>query len=73
MASTKPDFYELLGVTKSADDAALRKAYKKMALKHHPDKNPDNPKEAEEKFKLISEAYHCLIDPNKRVGQSFIV
>ena len=59
------DYYKLLGVSKDANDEDIRKAYRKLALKHHPDRNPDN-KEAEEKFKEISEAYAVLSDPEKR-------
>lgn len=58
-------FYELLGVTESASDAQLKSAYKKAALKHHPDKNPNNP-QAAEMFKDISTAYEVLSDPQKR-------
>jgi molecular chaperone DnaJ len=61
----KRDFYDILGVSKSADDAELKKAYRKMAIKYHPDKNPDN-KEAEEKFKEAAEAYEVLTNPDKR-------
>lgn len=59
------DYYEVLGVDKSASDSDIKSAYRKLALKHHPDRNPDN-KEAEEKFKKISEAYAVLSDNQKR-------
>lgn len=62
----KKDYYEVLGVAKDAPDDVIRKAYKKLAIKWHPDKNPDNKQEAEEKFKEISEAYTVLSDPKKR-------
>jgi curved DNA-binding protein CbpA len=58
------NYYKILGVEKNADDAQLKKAYRKLALKYHPDKNPAP--EAEEKFKQISEAYDCLSDKEKR-------
>ncbi|CAD7939908.1 unnamed protein product [Amoebophrya sp. A120] len=60
------DFYKVLGVEKSADDKAIAKAYKKAALKWHPDKNPDNKEAAEEKFKKVTEAYEVLSDKEKR-------
>lgn len=63
--STKRDYYEVLGVDKNADAQALKKAYRKMAMKYHPDRNPDN-KEAEEKFKEVNEAYEVLSDDTKR-------
>ncbi len=59
------DYYKTLGVEKSADAEAIKKAYRKLALKYHPDRNPGN-REAEEKFKKISEAYAVLSDPEKR-------
>ncbi|MEG1310984.1 MAG: molecular chaperone DnaJ [Romboutsia sp.] len=63
--STKRDYYEILGVDKNVDAQALKKAYRKLAMQYHPDRNPDN-KEAEEKFKEISEAYEVLSDDTKR-------
>lgn len=65
MAETKRDYYEVLGVEKTADDAALKSAYRKLAKKYHPDMNPGD-KEAEAKFKEASEAYAILSDPDKR-------
>ena len=61
----KRDFYEILGVDKNADDAAIKKAYRKIAMKYHPDRNPDD-KAAEEKFKEAAEAYEVLSDADKR-------
>ncbi|KDP24080.1 hypothetical protein JCGZ_25737 [Jatropha curcas] len=60
------DYYKLLQVDKNAKDDDLKKAYRKLAMKWHPDKNPNNKKEAEAKFKQISEAYEVLSDPHKR-------
>lgn len=65
MNMAKRDYYEILGVGKDADATAIKKAYRKMALQHHPDRNPDN-KEAEDKFKEAAEAYEVLSDEQKR-------
>jgi len=62
---TKRDFYEILGVAKDAPKEEIKKAYRQMALKYHPDKNPDN-KEAEDRFKEAAEAYEVLSDEQKR-------
>ena len=61
----KRDYYEVLGVDKNADEAALKKAYRQLAKKYHPDVNPGD-KEAEAKFKEATEAYTVLSDPDKR-------
>ena len=61
----KRDYYEVLGVERGADDAAIKKAYRQLAKKYHPDVNPGD-KDAEEKFKEVNEAYSVLSDPQKR-------
>ena len=62
---SKRDFYEILGISKSASDDEIKKAYRKLAIKYHPDKNPDD-KAAEDKFKEAAEAYEILSNPEKR-------
>src|SRR5690606_14700233 len=61
----KRDYYDVLGVSRNADQAEIKSAYRKLAIKYHPDKNPNN-KEAEEKFKEAAEAYEVLSNPEKR-------
>lgn len=62
----KRDYYEVLGVNKNDDDKTIKKAYKRLAMKHHPDRNVDNKATAEAKFKEIQEAYSVISDPQKR-------
>ena len=65
MAEQKRDYYEVLGVERGADDATIKKAYRQLAKKYHPDMNPGDA-EAEKKFKEASEAYAILSDADKR-------
>lgn len=60
------DYYEVLGVPRNATEKEIKRAYRKLAVKHHPDKNPNDAKAAEERFKLIGEAYEALSDEKKR-------
>jgi len=62
----KQDYYELLGVSRNAGEDEIKRAFRKLAVKYHPDKNPHNRKEAEQKFKRVAEAYDVLSDPEKR-------
>ena len=66
MPASEKDYYAILGVDRNADDDQLKKAYRKMAVKWHPDKNQDKKEKAEAKFKEIGEAYDVLSDKNKR-------
>ncbi|HCH56365.1 MAG TPA: molecular chaperone DnaJ, partial [Rhodospirillaceae bacterium] len=63
----KPDYYETLGVNRGADEKALKSAYRKLAMKYHPDRNPDDDA-AEAKFKEVNEAYDVLKDDEKRAA-----
>ena len=65
MSDTEKDYYKILGVERTATEEEIKTAYKKMAIKYHPDRNPGD-KEAEEKFKEAAEAYDVLHDPDKR-------
>src|SRR2546425_4151682 len=67
MATKKRDYYEVLGVGQNAPDEEIKRAYRKLAVKFHPDKNPDDP-HAEEKFKELGEAYDVLMDADKRAA-----
>ncbi len=63
--ATKRDYYEVLGIEKGADEAKIKASYRQLAMKYHPDRNPDD-KVAEEKFKEASEAYEVLSDQQRR-------
>ena len=63
----KRDYYDVLGVGKTADEKEIKKAYRRVAMKYHPDRNPDDP-DADEKFKEASEAYEILSDSEKRAA-----
>ena len=67
MATKKRDYYEVLGVGRSTSEEEIKRAYRKLAVKFHPDKNPDDP-HAEEKFKELGEAYDVLMDADKRAA-----
>src|SRR4026208_889258 len=67
MATEKRDYYEVLGGGRTATDEEIKRAYRKLAVKYHPDKNPDDP-HAEEKFKELGEAYDVLMDAEKRAA-----
>ncbi|MDP4133221.1 MAG: DnaJ domain-containing protein, partial [Bacillota bacterium] len=62
----KKDYYEVLGVSKTATDEEIKKAYRSMAKKYHPDLNKDDQETAEKKFKEVNEAYEVLSDPQKK-------
>lgn len=66
LPSTGKDYYKILGVARDAKDDEIKKAYRKLAVRWHPDKNPDNAAEAAEKFKEVAEAYDVLSDATKR-------
>jgi len=66
--AAKEDFYKLLDVERNASDAEIKKAYRRLAMKYHPDRNKDNPEKAETKFKQVKEAYEILSDPKKRAA-----
>ena len=66
---SKRDYYEVLGVAKNASDEDIKRSYRKLAMKHHPDRNQGNDgKKAEEQFKEAKEAYEMLSDPQKRAA-----
>src|SRR5271169_488154 len=67
MATTKRDYYHVLGVERNAGADEIKKSYRKLAVKHHPDKNPGD-KSAEDKFKELGEAYEVLSNPDKRAA-----
>ena len=65
MSNSPKDYYKILGIGQNDDSDTIKKAYRKLAMQYHPDKNPGD-KESEEKFKEVSEAYEVLSDPNKK-------
>src|SRR5215213_5500550 len=67
MATTKRDYYEILSITRDATEEEIKRSYRKLAVKFHPDKNPDDA-HAEEKFKELGEAYDVLMDADKRAA-----
>ena len=67
MSATDIDYYQLLEVSRDADGSTIKSAYRKLAMKYHPDRNPGDA-EAEAKFKACNEAYECLKDPQKRAA-----
>lgn len=67
LMATNRDYYEILGLGREASNEEIKKAFKKLAMKFHPDRNPDNPK-AEEQFKEAKEAYDILSDPQKKAA-----
>ncbi|MCL5670353.1 MAG: molecular chaperone DnaJ [Acidobacteria bacterium] len=68
MVNHKRDYYEVLGVGREASEQEIKSAYRRLALQHHPDRNPNNKEEAEERFKELTEAYGVLADPEKRTA-----
>jgi len=66
--NSKRDYYDVLGVSRNAGEQELKSAYRRLALQHHPDRNPDRQAESEEKFKELTEAYSILVDPQKRAA-----
>ena len=67
-SSGEIDYYELLGLSQDASDGDVKKAYRKLAVQWHPDKNPDAKEESEAMFKLVARAYEVLSDPQKRLS-----
>ena len=68
MNNNERDYYEVLGVERQASEQTIKSAYRKLAMQHHPDRNPENKEESEEKFKEITEAYSVLADAQKRAA-----
>lgn len=67
------DYYHVLGVARNASQGEIKKAFRGLALQHHPDRNPENQKEAEEKFKEINEAYEVLGDESRRQRYEYLI